>query len=148
MTEKQGGPEPGPSEAATATGARSSGGGSLWSVLAPAGALLVGLVLGGVLVGVMNDSDEPAADASPGASPTPGGTDVSPTPGATTIVVPDECLEAAESVEQALALVERGAAAIRDFEPDQLRTLLRDLEELDGEARAQADACQQAQTVG
>lgn len=120
--------------------------GSLWSVLAPAAALLLGLVLGGVLVGVVNDDagDDPGAEPQPTSSPTVG--EISPSESATLIVVPNECLEAAESVEEALQLVERGAAALRDFQSNELRELLRELEELDARARAQAEACQEVDT--
>lgn len=140
MTENQPEPESSPNTPASREG-------SLWSVLAPAGALLVGLVLGGVLVGVVGGSDEPSADPSPSSSETPGEGGPSSSEGAMMIMVPDECLAAVDSVETALNLVERGAGAIRDFEPDELRSLLRELEELDAEARAQADACRDVQTV-
>lgn len=144
MTEHQNQPDvpPGSGDATAPDRDRS---GSLWSVLAPAAALLVGLVLGGVLVGVINDDDEPSAEPETSASPTPD--DASPSESATIVVVPNECLEAADSVEEALQLVERGAAALRDFESAELRELLRELETLDAQARAQAEACQEVQTA-
>ncbi len=121
--------------------------GSLWSVFAPAAALLLGLVLGGVLVGVVVDGDdERSLGTDPSASPTPGGDSGSPSAGATVIVVPDECLAAADSVDQAVELARQGADAVRQFEPEQLRELLRELEELDLRARAQAEACREVQT--
>lgn len=146
MTEHQHQPDVPPGSGGSSTAPERDRSGSLWSVLAPAAALLVGLVLGGVLVGVMNDDDdnEPSAEPEASASPTPG--DASPSESATIIVVPNECLEAADSVEEALQLVERGAAALRDFESAELRELLRELEALDAQARAQAEACQEVQT--
>ncbi|HET6561743.1 MAG TPA: hypothetical protein VFG72_07705 [Marmoricola sp.] len=119
---------------------------SWWPVIAPAGALLAGVLIGGVVVGVADDDDSPSADPQPSASPTDGEESESPAPGATTIVVPDECLAAVDTVEQATELTRKGAGAIRDFEPQQLRSLLRELEQLDQQAREQAQACRDVRT--
>lgn len=152
MTEHQGPPNNQPDDGPTGahapggpdTRAETGRGSSWWPVLAPAAALLVGLVLGGVLVGVVDGDDDPSAEPQPSSSPTTG--DVGASPSATIVVVPDECLAAADSVEEALRLVERGAGAIRDFQSEELRELLRELEDLDTRARAQAEACLEVRT--
>ncbi len=111
--------------------------GSWWFAVVPAITLLVGLVLGGLVVGVTVDG-EPESRTTP--APTP--VDPSPTEDVT-VVVPQECLEAAETVQEATALIRDGASAIREFRPDELITLLDDLEDLDAVAREQATACEE-----
>ncbi len=121
---------------------------SWWSVLAPAAALVIGLLIGGVVVGVAggdDDDDAPSTSPTPTGSPTPDDSTGSPTEGVTTLVVPDACLEAVDTVEEATRLTRDGAAAIRDFEPAQLRELLTELEQLDQRARDQAAACRDAE---
>jgi hypothetical protein len=112
-------------------------------VLAPAVALVVGLLIGGVVVGVAGDDEAPTTTPAP-TSPTVDDPPGSPTDGGTTIVVPDACLEAVNTVEDATQLTRDGAAAIRDFEPAELTALLTELEELDQQAREQAQACRDA----
>lgn len=144
MTEHEGSPGPD----TTATEPQPGRSRSWWPVLAPAAAFLIGLLLGGLLVGVVSDDDgTPTAEQEPDQSTTmtTDGASPSPSPGDTTVVVPEECLAAVDTVEEALDLADRSAGAIRDFQPDELRSLLRELEALDQEARAQAEACQQVQ---
>jgi hypothetical protein len=105
------------------------------------------LLIGGVVVGVADGGD----DASPAApqpteSPEDGATTAPPDGAATSIVVPDECLAAADTVEQVTELVRQGAAAIRDFRTAELRSLLRELEALDLQAREQVQACRDVRT--
>ena len=133
-------------DGATETTSRAEGSRSWWPVLAPAAAFLAGLLLGGLLIGVVSDDDgTPAADPESGASTSADGSSASPSEGDTTIVVPEECLEAVDSVEQALDLADRSAGAVRDFQPEELRSLLRELEGLDQQARAQVEACRQVE---
>ena len=115
-----------------------------WAVVAPAAALLVGILIGGVVVGVADD-DAPAADPQPTSSPTAGDVTESPGEGPMTVVVPEECLAAVDTVEEATALTREGAGAIRNFQPQKLRSLLTRLEELDRRAREQAQACRGVQ---
>ena len=109
-----------------------------WYVAVPAIALLLGMVLGGLVVGVaqngLTGSSEPAA--------TPSSTNPSPTE-EVTVVVPQECLEAANTVRDATQLLSEGVDAVRDFRPDDLLDLLDRLEALDTLAREQADSCSQ-----
>ena len=129
---------------ATETTSRAEGSRSWWPVLAPAAAFLVGLLLGGLLMGVVSDDEgTPAADPEPSATTSADASSPSPSEGETTIVVPEECLAAVDTVEQALDLADRSAGAIRDFQPEELRSLLRELEGLDQQARSQAEACRQ-----
>ena len=118
---------------------------SRWSTLIPAAALLIGLLIGGVVVGVSDGGDIPTTDPQPTDSPTLSAT-TDPNTAATIVVVPDECLAAVDTVEQLTDLVGQGAAAIRDFRTAELRSLLRELETLDKKARQQAQACRNVRT--
>lgn len=113
---------------------------SWWPVAAPTIALLVGLVLGGVVVGVANNGDAPTANGDP-SSPSDGNATEAPADSPTTVVVPAECLAAVDTVDQLTELIQQGVGAIRDFQPQQLRELLTELERLDSQARQQAKAC-------
>jgi hypothetical protein len=105
------------------------------AVVAPAVALLVGVVLGGLVVGVAGDgSSDGVADPSPTA------TSSDSQPGLA-VVVPDECLRAADSVTEATALIRDSLDAIRRFEADQIIEMLNHLEDLDARAREQASRC-------
>jgi hypothetical protein len=117
---------------------------SWWPVLAPAVALGVGLLIGGAVVGVADDDEAPSTTPAPASSSTLDDPTGAPSEGETTIVVPDACLAAVDTVEEATQLTRDGAAAIRDFEPAELRALLTELEELDQQAREQARACRDA----
>lgn len=116
----------------------------IWFVLAPAIALVVGLVLGGLLVWAGQEDPTDTTASADGSAPTP-----SPTPSATgaatEVVVPAECLEAADTVEAATGVFRDLASALRDFRANELRELLTELEELEQQARDQADACRQVQ---
>lgn len=116
-------------------------GGGWWFAVIPALTLLVGLVLGGLLVGITDvGSQTPQAEPTTTSTPSPGD------PTATrdvAVVVPQECLEAAETVQEAAELIRDGASAIREFRPDELITLLDELEDLDALAREQATACEE-----
>lgn len=90
--------------------------GSWWFAVVPALTLLVGLVLGGLVVGVTVDGEPESRTAS-----TPAPVDPSPTEDVA-VVVPQECLEAAQTVQEATALIRDGASAIREFRPDELIT--------------------------
>lgn len=115
---------------------------SRWAVLVPTLALLVGLVLGGVVVGVAQDGDGGAADDA-STSEDAGSPSESPSvdePG-TAVVIPDSCLDAAESVEEATRLIRDGISAIREFRADEILDLLDNLEDIDNLARDQVSTC-------
>ena len=76
-----------------------------WFVVVPAFTLLVGMVLGGLIVGVTDVGSEPEAQPTATSSPSPG--DPSPSQDVT-VVVPQECLEAAETVQEATELIRDG----------------------------------------
>lgn len=128
-------------EKASGTTNRSTPG--VWFVLAPAIALVVGLLLGGLLVWAGQDdpSKVTAPDPDPTSSPTPSATAGEDT----AVVVPSECLEAADTVEEATEVFRDLAGALRDFRADELRQLLTRLETLEAQARSQADACRDVQ---
>lgn len=108
-----------------------------WAVVLPALTFLVGAGLGALFVGVGQDgSVDPSAE--PSASPTAGAQEEG---GSTAVVVPDSCLAAADTVTEATEQVRRGVGAVRDFDPDALIELLNRLEELDAQAREQAQTC-------
>lgn len=139
MTENNGPPRAGATNASPPS-TRSRG---WWSVLVPAAALLVGLVIGALVVGVADDADAPSTRTQPSNSPTVGDRGQSSEGADTTVVVPAECLAAVDTVAEATQLTREGAGAIRDFDPQQLRSLLRELEALDERAREQAQACRE-----
>ena len=118
---------------------------SKWSVLIPAMALLIGLLIGGVVVGVADGGDDATSTAPQPTESATGSATAGPSEGAaTTLVVPDECLAAADTVEEVTGLVRQGAAAIRDLRAAELRSVLRELETLDLRAREQARACRES----
>ncbi len=120
---------------------------SRWSVLVPAAALVVGLVIGGVVVGVAGDGDDGAESTSPSVAPSASGAATSePTGASTLVVVPDECLAAASTVGEVTDVLRRGVGALSEFRADELRSLLRELETLDQQAREQAQACRDVRT--
>lgn len=124
------------------------GSASRWSILVPAAALLVGLVIGGAVVGVaVGGDDDDAASTSPQPTPSSSGQDAAdPSAAATVVVVPDECLDAVSTVEEVTRVLREGASAVSDFRTDELRSLLRELEALDLQARDQVDACRDVRT--
>ena len=110
-----------------------------WAVAVPAVTFIVGLLLGGVVIGAgMGGGDSPESDAgptTPGAGPTPT-SDVN-------VVVPNACLEAAATVNEAMDLIQDGVGAVRDFRPEELVEMLNQLELLDARARDLAQQCSQ-----
>lgn len=107
-----------------------------WAVLAPALALVLGLVIGALVAGAGESV------RSPGSSPTATVTEtVGSSPEDTSIVIPQECLDAAETVEEATDVLRRGVAAVRDFRRQELVDLLNELEDLEARARQEASTC-------
>ncbi len=107
---------------------------SRWVIAAPSIALVVGMLLGGALIWVTTHNTGPGAEDSrdePEASPSPG----------TAVVVPNACLQAADSVREATELMRGGLDDIRAFRAERIIELLDDLEDLDNQARAQAQTC-------
>jgi len=107
----------------------------------PAITFVVGLLLGALVVGVGLDGDGTATDGDSTETPT-SGADPTPTDDVQ-VVVPQECLQAAQTVTEATNLIRSGVEAIRDFRPDELADLLDRLEDLDAEAQDQAAQCSQ-----
>ena len=108
-----------------------------WFVAVPAIAFLLGAVLGGLVIGVgggSSDDDGTAGGDPSAAAPTSTGP-------STAVVVPDSCLEAADSVRRATELIREGVGAIQEFRVDPILDLLDQLEDLDGLAREQASSC-------
>lgn len=93
-----------------------------WTILLPALAFLVGLVLGGVLIGVSRDDSGGsvaggAATALPSPTSSPGAADV-------TVTVPGPCVQAADRADEAYALVEKGVRAARNLDARGLADLV------------------------
>lgn len=152
MTDKEQPPQPSGKDAATPGGRTRSG----WFVVLPALALVIGLVLGGLIVGVALDgspTDEgPSSDPTSTDSPSPDPDGSTPTDdsggdagGDVEIVVPQECLDAADTVERATQVMRDGVGAIEDFDRQPLLDALNRLEDLEAQARAQADRCSQVE---
>lgn len=116
---------------------------SRWYAVLPVVTLVVGLILGSVIAGLAVDQ---SSDDDPGATPTtPGDTATGPdgaTPtGDVNVVVPKECLEAADTVEEATNVLREGMGSLRDFERQPLLDMLNRLEDLEAQARKQAEQC-------
>jgi hypothetical protein len=129
-------------EPAETTGHERSSPSRWWFSAVPAATFLIGLVLGGLVIGLglSGDDGSPHADTTP----TPTGGD-QPTPTSdVTVVVPNACLEAADTVEQAMDLISGGARSVTEFEPEELVELLDQLEDLDAQARELARQCAEA----
>jgi hypothetical protein len=111
-----------------------------WFSAVPAVTFLVGLVLGGLVIGLGLSGEEgstPGADSTP--TPTNG---EQPTPTSdVTVVVPNACLEAADTVEQAMDLIRDGVGSVSEFQPEELGEVLDQLEDLDARARELARQC-------
>ncbi len=104
----------------------------------PAGTFVLGVLLGGLVVGVALDGgDGSRAQGTPSPSPT----QASSSAGGTAVVVPDECLAAAQTVRDATALIRDNVSAIRDFRAQKIIDFLNQLEDLDQRAREEANAC-------
>jgi len=104
----------------------------------PAVTFVVGLVLGGVVIGVGVDGDEGSPEADPSATPS----GAAPTPTSdVTVVVPNACIEASETVTEAVDVIQDAVGAVRDFRPEELVDMLNELELLDARARDLARQC-------
>jgi|GEM_PF-4914294 len=115
---------------------------SRWVVAAPSITLVLGMLLGGSLVWLTtNNGDGPEAGDEPTDT-----TDSPPEPG-TAVVVPDACLEAAESVREATELIRDGVDDVRAFRAEAIIDMLNDLEDLDAQARAQAETCAEVEVT-
>lgn len=113
-------------------------------VAAPAVALLIGIGLGALVVGVGGEGGSDDSDGDP--SPTTSASAAS-SPGDVAVIVPAECQEAAQTVQEATTLIRDSVAALRDFQTGEMRTFLNQLEDLDAQAREQAQACAQVDTT-
>lgn len=104
-------------------------------VVAPAVALVVGLVVGGLVVGAGNGGASPSATrtvtVSPSANPSED----------TAVVVPKECVQAADTVQEALALLRDNISAIQEFRANAIIDLLNELEDLSNKANTEARTC-------
>jgi hypothetical protein len=115
-----------------------------WSSLAvwlPAATFLGGALIGGVVVGVgsggSGDAGSPSGSASD-SSTSDAGSAASP---ATTVVIPEACSKASDSVQQAVQLLRDAAGYVSDFQPKELRRVLDELETTDSELRDLAKQC-------
>lgn len=108
-----------------------------WSFVAiPAVAFVIGLLIGGLVIGAgTGGDDEPTASetVTPGPS-----TDESSD---TTVVVPHDCVQAAESVREATQLIRDNLSAIQDFRAQKIIDMLNELEDLSAQANDQAKSC-------
>lgn len=128
------------SESRTTAGS-STGGTSRWHAVLPVVTLLIGVLLGGVIAGVAVDrysTDEPAPAPTEGET---GAGDDETTSEDLQVVVPKECLDAAATVEEATDVLREGVGAVRDFERQPLLDVLNRLEDLEVQAREQAERC-------
>lgn len=112
-----------------------------WYVVVPAATFVIGLVIGALVTGVGSSSDDEASPAeTESAGPTPAD---SPTTASadTTVVVPRECIEAAETAEEATQLILDNLSAVRNFEGERIIELLDRLEELSQQTQDLGQSC-------
>lgn len=133
----------GPSDAGPESGSGRAGPRRILAFL-PAITFVLGVVLGGVVVGVAGGSEESGADQTPAPTQTPTQS-MSPSTGDTAVVVPQECLAVADTVDQLTQVVRDNLDAVREFHSQDLVEMLNRLEDLDQQARDQADACRDVQ---
>ncbi len=102
----------------------------------PAATFVVGLLIGALVTGAGSDSgDEPAATETVSVSPSPSES------ADTEVRVPRECVEAAETAEEATQLILDNLSAIQDFQGQRIIDMLDRLEELSGETRELSKSC-------
>lgn len=109
-----------------------------WSLIAvPAVALLVGLVLGALVVGVGNGGStaDPEGRVTVTVSPSANSSED------TAVIVPRECAQAAETVQEATQLIRDDLSAVRNFQASKIVDLLNELEDLTNQANEQARTC-------
>lgn len=110
---------------------------SRWAVVIPAATLLLGFALGAIVMGAGGTSRPPAATVSvPSNQSAP-----SEAADQSAVVIPQACVRAAESLQRSTAVLRKGVASLRDFRGHELVDALNELEDLDAQARKQAEAC-------
>ncbi len=113
-----------------------------WYVIVPAATFVIGLAIGGLVMGIGSDSSNETSPTETGsASPTPEESGAAATPGDTTVVVPRECIQAAETAQEATQLILDNLSAIRNFEGQRIIDLLDRLEELSQQTQDLGDSC-------
>ncbi len=58
-----------------------------------------------------------------------------------TVVVPSECIDAARTINEAVALFRGGVDSVRDFQPEELVRLLNEVKDLDRQVSELAQKC-------
>lgn len=108
-----------------------------WSfVVIPAAAFVIGLVIGGLVIGAGSDGGgEPSASETVTVSPSPNES------ADTAVVVPRECIQAAETAQQATQLIRDNLSAIQEFQGQRIVDMLNQLEGLSKQANDQAESC-------
>ena len=130
--------EGGPDQAPRRTGGRNQ------LLLFTLGALVLGLVLGGVIVGLSRPSTPVATGPAPDTAETvsPGSTSTA-NPGDVQLAatVPQQCLDAADQASTALRTAQSGLTAIADLDAARLRDILRELQDAQPLVSDLADQC-------
>lgn len=135
-----GGGQPGGGAGGSPSSAVKLGATRWWFAAVPAGTFLVGLLLGWLVTSAGGDSDGGLV-ATETVSVT-----MSPTETADTQVrVPSECVEAAETAQEATQLILDNLTAFQDFRGDRIIEVLDQLEELSRESRDLAEGCREVE---
>lgn len=118
--------------------------------LLPAIALVVGLVVGGLFVGLtdLGGSGDQASSGTPSTSSTgsassPGSTS-SGTPSDVVITVPGACLTLTDNSQELLDLVDQAVTAARDLNASELSSVVSKLKDTQDRLRTQTEACRTA----
>jgi hypothetical protein len=118
------------------------GGRRFW--LIPVATFVVGLLLGGAVIALINiASDDDSAGARNGAetstaSPTPTST------GPDSVTIPGDCIQIATDAQSLLDLVDQAVQAARDLDADALSDVVAELQTQQEALRSQASICQDA----
>ena len=119
--------------------------------LLPAIALVVGLVVGGLFVGLTDLGGSGDQASSSGTSST-GSTSSASSPGSTSsgtpsdvvITVPGACLTLTDDSQELLDLVDQAVTAARDLNASELSSVVSKLKDAQGRLRTQTEACRTA----
>ena len=118
-------------------------------VLLPAIALVVGLVVGGLFVGLtdLGGSGDTASQGPTSTSSTSPAGSSSSTPTDVVITVPGACLTLTDDSQELLDLVDQAAKAARDLDAAALSSVVSKLQDAQSRLRTQTDACRTAATT-
>ena len=122
-------------------------------VLLPAIALVVGLLVGGLFVGLTgwgsseDQTSQGTASTSSTSSTSSAGSSSSSAPSDVVVTVPGACLTLTNDSQDLLDLVDQAVQAARDLNASELSSVVSKLQDAQSRLRAQTEACRTAATT-